>query len=372
MSQSTQSSVRHESKQAVGSPDAICLDETCMSHSIYRLLTQASFRTHTLAPDVERFRLEVRKVKRLGRVTILLTGLLAALVVVAGCGGGGQESAAKGQEEGSEMPDKLVMGLIPAESNQEVVRDYEPLVEYLSEELGVEVEPYTATDYSGIIEAMRSEKVDMAWFGPLAYVLAEDVAGAEAVAVPFEVEGEDPTYKSVMLTQADNDDIQAVEDVADKTFSFVDPASTSGNLYPRKMMLDAGVDPETDLAEAKYAGGHDASILAVANGSVEAGASWDGQLQQMIDAGAVEKDAVKVVAESDPIPKDPVAVRGDLPDEAKTRIQEAFLNATPKSVGADNLGSESAIGYQETSDARYDSVRELVDKMELTEDELLG
>lgn len=302
----------------------------------------------------------------------MLTALLAALVMAAGCGGGEEESSAAAQDGAGEMPDPLVMGLIPAESNQEVLRDYEPLVKYLSEELGVEVEPYTATDYSGIIEAMRSGKVDVAWFGPLSYVLAEDVAGAEAVAVPFEEEGEEPIYKSVMLTQDGNDEIQAVEDVAGKTFSFVDPASTSGNLYPRKMMLDAGVDPETDLAEAKFAGGHDASILAVANGSVEAGASWDGQLQQMIDAGAVEEDAVKVVAESDPIPKDPVAVRGDLSEEAKTRIQEAFLTATPESVGADNLGSEGAIGYQETFDARYDSVRELVDKMELTEDELLG
>lgn len=318
-----------------------------------------------------RSRLEERKVKSFRRVAVLLTALSVTVAIAVGCGGG-EQSASAGQDGGVELPDPLVMGLIPAESNQEVLRDYEPLVEYLSEELGVEVEPYTATDYSGIIEAMRSGEVDVAWFGPLSYVLANEVAGAEAVAVPFEEEGEEPTYKSVMLTQAGNDEIEEVADVAGKTFSFVDPASTSGNLYPRKMMLDAGVDPESDLAEAKFAGGHDASILAVANGSVEAGASWDGQLQQMIDAGAVEEDAIKVVAESDPIPKDPVAVRGDLPEEAKTRIQEAFLNATPETVGAENLGSEGAIGYQETEDARYDSVRELVDKMELTEDELLG
>lgn len=301
-----------------------------------------------------------------------LSVVLMALVIASGCGGGEEESSANAQGGGAEMPDPLVMGLIPAESNQDVLRDYEALVEYLSEELGVEVEPYTATDYSGIIEAMRSGEVDLAWFGPLSYVLAEEVAGAEAVAVPYEVEGEEPTYKSVLLTQAGNDEIQAVEDLAGKTFSFVDPASTSGNLYPRKVMRDAGINPETDLAEARFAGGHDASILAVANGTVDAGASWDGQLQEMIDAGVVEEDAVKVIAESEPIPKDPVAVRGDLPEEAKKRIQEAFLNANAETVGAGNLGSEGAIGYQETSDERYDGVRELVDEMELTEDELLG
>ena len=92
----------------------------------------------------------------------------------------------------------------------------------------------------------------------------------------------------------------------------------------------------------------------------------------MIDAGIVKEDAIKVIAESEPIPKDPLAVRGDLPDQVKTQIKEAFLNATPETVGAENLGSEGAIGYQETSDERYDVVRELVDKLKLTEDELLG
>jgi len=309
------------------------------------------------------------------RVSRLVGMAAVCLVLVAGCGGGGgQESQAQGAEGGggAEMPDPLVMGLIPAEDNQEVLRDFEPLVEYLSEKLGVEVEPYTATDYSGIIEAMRSGEVDVAWFGPLSYVLAADVAGAEAVAVPYEQEGEEPTYKSIILTQADNAEISSIEDVQEKTFSFVDPSSTSGYLYPQKMLKDAGIDPEQDLAEARFAGGHDASILAIASGNVEAGASWDGQLQTMMEAGAVEENSVKVIAESDPIPKDPIAVRGDLPEGVKKRIQEAFLNATPETVGAESLGSEGAMGYQEVSDEKYDPVRRLVDELKLTENQLLG
>jgi phosphonate transport system substrate-binding protein len=307
------------------------------------------------------------------RLVSLALAVVAALAVLVGCGGAGgggeQAAAARG---GSGMPDPLVMGLIPAEDNQEVLREYGPLVGYLSKELGVEVEPYTATDYSGIIEAMRSGKVDVAWFGPLSYVLASDVAGAEAIAVPYEKKGEQPTYRSIILTQADNDEINGIKDLEGKTFSFVDPSSTSGNLYPRKMMKEAGIDPEEDLAEARFAGGHDASILAVQNGTVDAGASWDGQLQTMIEAGAVDKNTVKVIAKSDPIPKDPIAVRGDLPEDAKQRIKEAFLNATPETVGSEGLGSEGAIGYQETSDERYDVVRKLVDELKLTDDQLLG
>lgn len=295
--------------------------------------------------------------------------LVAALLLAIGCGSGGGGASAQGE---TNMPDPLVMGLIPAEDNQEVLRDYEPLLDYLSQELGVEIEPYTATDYSGIIEAMRSDKVDVAWFGPLSYVLAADVAGAEAVAVPYEKKGEEPTYRSIILTQADNDEIQDLEDVEGKTFSFVDPSSTSGYLYPMKMLKDAGVDPEKDLAESRFAGGHDASILAIQSGNVDAGASWDGQLETMIEAGAVDDDRIKVIAKSEPIPKDPIAVREDLPEDVKRRIQEAFLNATPETVGDDSLGSEEALGYQKVSDGNYDKVRKLADQLNLTEEQLLG
>ncbi len=100
---------------------------------------------------------------------MLLVTLLAALGLVTGCGGAQAES--KKAERNEDVPDKLTVGVIPAEDDSEMFRAFEPVREYLSEELGTEVELCTATDYSGIIEAMRSEKVDVVWFGPLSYIL---------------------------------------------------------------------------------------------------------------------------------------------------------------------------------------------------------
>lgn len=157
--------------------------------------------------------------------------------------------------------------VIPAEDNAKMVRAFEPVVGYLGGELGVEVEIYTATDYSGIIEAMRSGNVDVAWFGPLSCMLATEVAGAEAIAVQVTEEGEkSTTYHSLMIARADGD-IESIEDLRGRSFTFVDPASTSGNLFPRKAFAEAGIDPERDLAETTYAGGHDASALAMASPS---------------------------------------------------------------------------------------------------------
>lgn len=157
------------------------------------------------------------------RSLALLAGLLAALVAIGGCGGGSGSSAQIGGG-GGEMPDELVMGTIPSEENAEMLRTYEPMVEYMSDELGTTVKPYTATDYSGIVEAIRSGRVDLAVFGPFSYVLAHKVAGAEAVAAQTTEEGQKTsTYHSLIITQPDSG-IKSIGDLQGRTFSFVDPA----------------------------------------------------------------------------------------------------------------------------------------------------
>lgn len=309
-------------------------------------------------------------IKTVGRSLALLVALIAALGLIAGCSGSGAQESETEQGGQKEMPDKLVMGIIPAEDNAEMLRAFEPVIEHVSEELGVEVEAYTATDYSGVIEAMRSGKVDVAWFGPLSYVLASEMAGAEAIAVQIKEEGKkDPTYKSLMVTQAGSD-IESIEDLRGGSFSFVDPASTSGNLFPRKAFAEAGIDPDEDLAEATFAGGHDASALAAKNGTVDAGAVANTVLEGMFEEGVIKEDEVRIIHESEPIPESPVAVREDLPQEAKERIKEVFINMTPEDVGQSTLGSEDAVGYVEATDEDYDVIRELVDTLNLDLEEL--
>ena len=300
--------------------------------------------------------------KKASRILVLVCVLLLVPAVVAGCGGGSASNAQAGG--GAEGPDPLVMGVIPAEDNQEMVRLFEPVADHIGEELGTEVELYTATDYSGIIEAMRSGQVDLAWYGPLSYVLANKVAGAEAIAVQIAEEGEtDPTYHSLMVTRKDSG-IGDIRDLEGKTFSFVDPASTSGNLFPRKAFDEAGMDPEEDLAESTYAGGHDASVLAVENGTVDAGAVADTTYDLMVEEGMIEENDLRVIHESEPIPESPIAVREDLSPEVKKQLEDVLVEMTPEKVGSDTLG-EDAVGYVEAEDSDYDVIRELVSQLGL-------
>lgn len=151
----------------------------------------------------------------------------------------GQSAAATSSAEKSE----IVMGIIPAENNQEMAQKFEPMRAYLEKKLGRPVKVFQATDYSGVIEGMKKDRVDIAWFGPLAYVLAEQEAGAEAFAVGVRTNGQS-TYKSLFVVP-NGSPVQSLKDLKGKSVAFVDPASTSGALIPSYLVKkETGQTPQ--------------------------------------------------------------------------------------------------------------------------------
>ena len=250
----------------------------------------------------------------------------------------------------------LRMGLIPADDADEMLRNYEPIKEYLSVELGIPVEIQVTSDYTAAIEAMRAKHIDMAWFGPFSYIIAANVAGAEAIVNGVKASTGSATYKSVIIVNADSG-IETLEDLKGKTFAFVDPASTSGNLIPRKMLIENGIDPDNDFSTSYFAGTHNAVQYAIANGKVDAGASGDNVYQRMVDSGEISADVNKIIYESEPIPGSPIVVRGDLPAEFKQKIQDVLVNMDQQTIHkVDGWGGIAS--YQKVSDSDYDIIRE--------------
>ena len=175
----------------------------------------------------------------------------------------------------------LRMGLIPADDAEEMLRSYEPVKEYLSEKLGMLVEIKVTSDYTAAIEAMRAKHIDMAWFGPFSYIIAANVAGAEAIVNGVRRSDGKSDYRSIIVARADSG-INTLDDLKGKSFAFVDPASTSGNLIPRKILIENGINPEKDFSISYYAGTHNAVEYAVANGKVDAGADSDNSYERMV------------------------------------------------------------------------------------------
>lgn len=133
----------------------------------------------------------------------------------------------------------------------------------------------------------------------------------------------------MFIVKADSP-INSLEDIKGHSLAFTDPASTSGHIFGRYTLVQAGIDPEEDCSQVIFSGSQDACLLAVVNSQVEVGCVSSRNLQGFVESGMVEEDSYKVIATSVEIPPDPIAMRSDLPQETKDAIKEAFLNDAPE------------------------------------------
>jgi len=268
---------------------------------------------------------------------------------------------------GTALAKDLVMGLIPAENNEEMVAKFEPMRAYLEKKLGVKVKVFTATDYTGVIEAMKKKRVDIAWFGPLSYYLAEQEAGAEAFAVGVNEKGKS-TYRSIFVVPGDSP-AKSLKDLKGKSVAFVDPASTSGALMPTYMVKKAtGMMPEQFFGKFTYAGSHDAAELAVKNRTVDAAADNDITYPKMLAKGLITKESNRILLESSDLPGSPLVYRRDLPADLKHKIQDAIITAH-KDVKVSGYGN--IIRYDAVKPADYQLIRNMVKELGLRKEQML-
>jgi phosphonate transport system substrate-binding protein len=230
----------------------------------------------------------------------------------------------------------------------------------ISEKLGCEVKVYITTSYNAEIEAMRNGKLEAGEFGPLGYVLAHQVAKAEAVATFGNAENKPDTYWASLVTWPGSG-IKQVSDIRGRSFAFSDPASTSGHLFPAYGLSKGGLDPDKDI-RAIYAGSHTSSFEALYNHKVDAGELNSEQLESAKQRGHYKDGDLVFLWKSNPIPIDPITVRGDLPPAFKARLiavlQNIDLSALPeadrKIMGVHGMRTVPQ------NDGSFDGIRDLV------------
>lgn len=251
-------------------------------------------------------------------------------------------------------------GVEPFDTSAKLAPIYGHIGKLLGEKIGCKVEVFVATNYNAEIEAMRSDKLEIGEFGPLGYVLAHQVAKAQAVAAFSDKNGQPDHYWASLVTTP-NTGIKTVAEIKGHTFAFSDPASTSGHLFPAYGLRKAGINPDKDI-KALYAGSHTASYEALYNHKVDAGELNSEQLESAKQRGHYKEGDVVFLWKSNPIPTDPISVRGDLNPEFKKRVTEALqtldLSTLPeadrKIMG---LGGQRFVPQ---TDAAYDGIRDLV------------
>ncbi|HEU5157717.1 MAG TPA: phosphate/phosphite/phosphonate ABC transporter substrate-binding protein [Streptosporangiaceae bacterium] len=275
------------------------------------------------------------------------------LLAVAGCGGAASGSGG--------VPGTLRVGLIPNISPETQKAQYEPFREYLARKLGVKVELFVATDYSGVVEALAAERVDVAYLGGLTYVQAAELTSITPLVTEVDTETGTPRYSSAIVVRKDAP-YRTVKDVvaAGGRFAFGDVSSTSGSLYPRIMLVDAGAQcDKSDLAKCPplrsvvFTGGHDAAATAVLNGNVDAAGLELRILHRLERQGTVPAGALRVIEARD-VMGYPWVARDGLSDQARRTIIDAFTGVTDPKL----LALMRAKKYVKVTASDYATIRQ--------------
>jgi phosphonate transport system substrate-binding protein len=325
-------------------------------------------------------------------------------------------------ETGEAWPDSITFGFVPSQEQEQLQDDIQPFMDVLSEALGIEVEGFVTTDYTGLVTAMGTGQADLGAFGPFGYTLAKDqfggieplimsvrygaatyhgqwftndasicdsapesgtalensadgvvqVGALDAVALQVGVYfgddgkalGETVDAGDVspgMSCQAD------LSKVAGKTVAFTSESSTSGSLFPKLQLINAGVDPDDDI-DVVYTGSHDAAVIAVYNGDADIGLSYDDARRSVRKSNPDVGDKVIVFNITGEIPNDIVAVSSEIPDDLKTAIYDAidaYLATEEGEAIFDAIYGWTSIRGAE--DSEFDIVRAAAQALGITE-----
>ena len=266
-------------------------------------------------------------------------------------------------------PEVINFGIISTESTMNLKRSWTPFLEDMEQALGMEVKPFFASDYAGIIEGMRFGKVHVAWYGNKSAMEAVDRAGAEIFVQEIKADGTQGYYSHI-LTHVDNDEINSLDDLFARCgkgldFGIGDPNSTSGFLVPSYYVFAQNeVDPKSCFKTVRNAN-HETNLMAVAHKQVHAAANNSEQVARSKKTAPDAAENIKIIWTSPLIPADPITYRKDLSKELKAKIKAFFLGYGRLGAKAEaqkkrlfELGTGGG-GYTDSNNAQLYPIRQL-------------
>jgi len=223
-------------------------------------------------------------------------------------------------------PTLLRIGVLPDETPTVLHFRYAPLLERLTERTGIETKLIIPSNYKQMLGLFADDEIDLAYFGGLTYVQAE----VDASAQPLVMREIDTRFTSWFIVRGDMAQLE-LDDFKGKKLTFGSRLSTSGHLMPRHFLHQQwGIEPESFFADVGYSGAHDTSALLVRDGKFDLGAVNATIVEEMINAGRIKADDLKIIWETPPYPNYVWATHEYLHDDLKNQLRQAFLNLDPE------------------------------------------
>ncbi len=263
----------------------------------------------------------------------------------------------------------------PSVDADSIASNSDILVRFLEKETGLFFKTGIPTNYVAVVEAFGSGRADIGVINSFGYLMANQKYGAKAKLRVIRY-GHD-YYQGQILAHVDSG-IEGLKDLAGKEFAYTDPSSTSGHMFPRKMIQDAGIK----LGNTTFAGKHDSVVTMIYQGQVAAGATYytapaengnirDARARVKTQFPDVEKK-IKIVAITEKIPNDPFVFRKELPPAIAQRFIAAikkFLSTEQGRTIFQNIYSVE--GVVEATDGDYDNLREMIQAIQIDAQKLI-
>ena len=276
----------------------------------------------------------------------LFRAALAAIAITAG--------AATAQE--------INFGIISTDKSAAIKSLWDPFIDDMQKQTGLKVNAFFSTDYTGIIEAQRFNKVQVAWYGNKCAIEAVDRANGEVFAQFIDLHGT-PGYYSYVITHRDSP-LNSLDDMFKRgkelSFGAGDPQSTSGTLVPGYYVFTKRGVEAKDVFKIVRPASHGINLLAVLNKQVDVATNNSEELDKLKLKDPAKRAEVKILWTSPLIPRDPLVWRKDLPEDVKAKVKKFIIG-----YGKDDRekavlkGMQQIAGFRESSNAQLIPIRQL-------------
>ena len=256
----------------------------------------------------------------------------------------------------------LRMMFVPSGDSQVILKGGQEIARHLEKATGLYFKTSVATSYAAVIEAMGAGKVDIGWLATFSYVLAHEKYGVDIILIVMRFGS--PFYRGQIMVRT-NSGINKLAELKDKTFAFVDPASTSGHLYPKSLLLSKGFDPKSFFSKSVFVGSHNAAVLSILKGEVDGGAAYEDARATVAKNFPEVFEKLKVIAYTENIPNDVVAVRKGLDPMLKQKVKDGLKYLAKIPAGSKILKKVYGISGLADLDAFFDPVREAGELLDL-------
>lgn len=251
------------------------------------------------------------------------------------------------------------MVFVPA-SEKGDENDYKTLISITEKLTGFKIETIKVTDYNAAVEAMRAGRAHIAWYGGNTYVVAADIAQAEAFAAGVRPGEKDAGYYTYFVVKNDSE-LKKFEDVKGKILSLNHIGSTSGDLIPQVELskINLSIKNKDHFKNVYYAGSHDACLLAVINYQADVCGMSSRNFEARLEDGTFKKEDIRILHKSNRVPPPPLAYSKMIPIQDREKIKKAVLEAHKHG----QIGGYGGImsHYMEVKDSDYNILREVIE-----------